>query len=195
MAENVATLLKKNHFELDKIRKNSAIWFEQQAFLLMEHQNISARQALNGDAKKLKGKIELGKMYFFMYDAKHKDKLPYYDQFPLVLPFSPTKDGFIGLNLHYLPYDLRIRLLSNLQMFATSKNMSASTKLNFTWQTLSGMAKFEPAKACVKRYLLPQVRSQFRVVPADDWTTACMLPLEKFTGSSKFQVWTESLKK
>jgi hypothetical protein len=28
-----------------------------------------------------------GNMYMFFYDAKLKDKLPYWDMFPLVLPF------------------------------------------------------------------------------------------------------------
>ena len=29
-------------------------------------------------------------MYMFRYDAKHKEKLPYFDAFPLCLPFEPT---------------------------------------------------------------------------------------------------------
>ena len=28
----------------------------------------------------------IGKMYFFIYDPKHKDTLPMYDRFPLVFP-------------------------------------------------------------------------------------------------------------
>ena len=30
--------------------------------------------------------LELGKMYMYYYDALHKDTLPYFDKFPLVVP-------------------------------------------------------------------------------------------------------------
>ena len=48
---------------------------------------------------------EIGKMYLFQYDAKHKKILPYWDRFPLIFPFDYAKDGFYGINLHYLPVD------------------------------------------------------------------------------------------
>ena len=44
----------------------------------------------------------IGKMYFFFYDPKHKDKLPIYDKFPLFFPIEIYPDGFLGLKLHYL---------------------------------------------------------------------------------------------
>lgn len=195
MADNIAQLLKKNHYELEAIQRNSSIWFETQAFNLFEYNDVTPKQALQGDARKLKTTFDLGSMYFFMYEAKHADKLPYYDMFPLVLPFSVTKNGFVGLNLHYLPYDLRIRLLSKLQEFRTSNALTPQTKIRFQWDLLQAVARGKGTKACVKQYLGEQVRSPFRLVPPDDWATACMLPLERFTGSDKFQVWTDSLRK
>ena len=55
-----------------------------------------------------------GKLNMFFYDPKHKKKLPYYDTFPLVLPIEKYPDGFLGINMHYLPIPLRIRLLLSL---------------------------------------------------------------------------------
>ena len=43
----------------------------------------------------------LGKMYFYSYNPKWKDKLPWYDTFPLVFPIERYSDGFLGLNFHY----------------------------------------------------------------------------------------------
>lgn len=195
MAENIARLLEANHFELEQIARKSAIWFEQQAFNLLDANEITPTQALRGDARKLKVQIMPGSMYFFMYDAKHKDKMPYYDMFPLVLPYALTKDGFMGLNLHYLPYDMRIKLLAKLQEFATSKVLTPRTKIMYSWDLLRGVSKYKAAAPCLKRYLGSQVRSSFRIVPPDDWATACMLPLERFSGSTKFDVWTDSIRK
>ena len=43
-----------------------------------------------------------GRLNMFFYSPKHKDKLPYYDRFPLVLPLERYRGGFMGINMHYL---------------------------------------------------------------------------------------------
>ena len=56
-----------------------------------------------------------GRMYFYSYDPKTKNKLVHYDTFPLVIPiekYSATK--FLGINFHYLPYSLRTQLMNNV---------------------------------------------------------------------------------
>jgi len=56
----------------------------------------------------LTGRMWLGKMYFFVYNPKHKITLPYYDMFPLVLPIERYSNGFLGINFHFLaPKDRR----------------------------------------------------------------------------------------
>ena len=47
-----------------------------------------SRQALLADRQRLKNNAIIGRMYFYFYDPKTKDKLPYYDRFPLVLPIE-----------------------------------------------------------------------------------------------------------
>ena len=64
-----------------------------------------------------------GKLNMFFYDPKWKKKLPYYDTFPLVLPIERYPDGFLGINLHYLPIPLRIRLLDRLVIFPIIPNL------------------------------------------------------------------------
>ena len=44
-----------------------------------------------------------GVLNMFVYAPKFARKLPYYDTFPLVLPIESYSDGFLGINLHYLP--------------------------------------------------------------------------------------------
>ena len=45
---------------------------------------------------------EIGKMVQFFYSPKHKDTLPVYDTFPLVLPFNFVNGRIYGLNIHYM---------------------------------------------------------------------------------------------
>ena len=44
----------------------------------------------------------IGKLFFYRYDAKTKEKLEYWDMFPIVIPFSIHVNGWTGMNLHYL---------------------------------------------------------------------------------------------
>ena len=37
---------------------------------------------------RLSGRYHIGRLNMFLYDPKYKDKLPYYDVFPLVLPIK-----------------------------------------------------------------------------------------------------------
>ena len=55
-----------------------------------------------------------GRLNMFVYGPKHAKKLPYYDTFPLVLPLERYSDGFLGMNFHYLPIPLRMKLLDKI---------------------------------------------------------------------------------
>ena len=63
-------------------------------------------------------KFLMGGLYFFYYNPVTKDDLPYYDKFPLVMPLKRESDGFLGLNLHYLPLRYRIMFMRKLLPFA-----------------------------------------------------------------------------
>ena len=70
-----------------------------------------------------------GKLNMFMYDPKFKKTLPYYDTFPLVLQLETYPDGFLGINFHYLPIPLKIKLLDLLVNFSTNTEFNESTLL------------------------------------------------------------------
>ena len=72
----------------------------------------------------------------FLYNPKTKNRLPYYDVFPLVLPIRPIKGGFLGVNFHYLPPALRLRFLETLQEFASNTKFDRTTRLDVTYEDL-----------------------------------------------------------
>ena len=127
---------------------------------------------------KITGRVNFGALNMFIYDPKLKNKLPYYDTFPLVLPIESYRDGFLGINFHYLPYALRARLLSRLDPNA---NYSALKNVKLVKPTL-------------KRYLNTNVRSRFRKLEEEDFMTAIMLPVQRFRKSSASKVWSDSRK-
>lgn len=183
----------KNQYNLPQVVQKSKTWFQQQA-LLLSKQNIQPLKLIRSSPEKNVMKIIPGDLVLFMYDAKTQDKLQYWDMFPLVFPFRKLTDGFIGLNLHYLPYYMRARLLDRLMDFSTNQLMNENTRLRYKWSTISSVARYAAAFPCVHRYLLPHIQTPLKKIDSQDWTTALMLPVERFIGASKQRVWSESMR-
>ena len=140
----------------------------------------------------LVSKSVLGKMYFYSYDPKWKNELPWYDTFPLVFPIEKYPDGFLGLNFHYLAPKHRAVLMDQLKMFANNKKYDETTKLKLTYDMLKGFTKIKRARPTVHRYLSSKVKSQYVLVNADEWEVALFLPVERFRKASKKKVWAHS---
>ena len=130
-----------------------------------------------------------GRLNMFFYNPKHKKTLPYYDVFPLVLPLEKYPDGFLGINLHYLPIPLRIKLLDGLVDFSNNTKFDESTKLVVDYNKLK---KIKLIKPTLHRYLAGQTKSQFRRIDADELTIATLLPVQRFKKASESEVWAES---
>lgn len=187
-------VFEQNRYDLATAMKRSRGWFDQQVAQLTK-QNLTPQKLLAGDPDALTTTLMPGNLYMYGYDPKLKNELPYYDRFPLVFPFRKTQDGFIGLNMHYLPYQLRIILLDRLMIFKTNQRMDETTRLKYSWATIDGISKFANAKPCVKQYLNNHVKTQFRKIDAGDWVTAMMLPVERFVGATKQEIWEDSKRK
>jgi len=152
-------------------------------------------RALMADRDRLRTNSIIGKMYFYFYDPKTKDSLPYYDRFPLVIPIENYKDGFLGMNLHYIHPKQRIILLDKLSDTASNKNYDKNTKLRISYQFLSSASRAFEATPCIKRYLYAHIQSRFLEISADEFDIAVMLPVESFVKASASKVWSDSRKK
>lgn len=192
--ENLADVFQRNKYNLQHASRKSRQWFDQQV-LLIKQQQLTPNKAFKSQSTETTSRVVPGYLYMFYYDAKNKDTLPYWDTFPLVFPFAKTKDGFMGLNMHYLPYQMRVVLLSRLMHFANNTSMDETTKIKYSWQLISGVSKYSAAGPCVKHYLNDHVASPFKRVHAADWATAMLLPVESFVGANKLSVWQESKRK
>lgn len=152
-------------------------------------------RALMADKERLKGNSTIGKMYFYFYDPKTKDTLPYYDRFPLVIPIESYRDGFLGLNLHYIHPKQRLILLDKLSETATNDKFDSKTKLRVNYRYLATASKAFEATPCIKRYLFNHIQSRFLEISADEWDIAALLPVESFVGATTSKVYADSRKK
>ena len=175
----------------------SAAWFDEKIRYL---KNSISPNSIMANAPRKRDHILPGQMYLYFYHPAGIDTLPYYDTFPLVIPFSQDAETFTGLNFHYLPPKVRVVLLKNLMDFATDTKLKEDTRLRFQWSYIKGVARYPGVSEAVKKYRKDCVASQFLFVPANQWFNAVMLPVEKFaTGNAmtrmpKEIVWRDTVK-
>ena len=151
--------------------------------------------ALMRDKNRLRNTSMIGKMYFYFYDPKTKDTMPYYDRFPLVIPIERYNDGFLGLNLHYIHPKHRMILLDKLSDTTSNDTYDEKTKFKINYRYLSAASRIFEATPCIKRYLFTQIESRFLEITADEWDIAAMLPVETFIGATTNKVYADSRKK
>jgi hypothetical protein len=166
-------------------------WFREKAKAVGK---VEETKILRDSTDRLKNRVAIGKMYFFVYDAKHKDTLPYYDKFPLIFPVDRTPKGFYGINVHYLPFQLRAQLMDALYDITNNQRYDETTKLKLSYGVLKGAEKFKLFKPTFKQYLNSQVRSRFIQIQPSEWDIALWLQAEQFEGARKTQVWADSKK-
>ena len=189
----MAYLLKRINEQLAKAglqpRTNQA-----RAWLRAKINNLKpSRQSLLNDKGRTRDTTIIGRMYFYYYDPKTKESLPYYDKFPLVIPIEQYRDGFLGLNLHYIHPKQRILLLDTLSEYANNSKYDASTKLRLSYDLLKRAGTAYQATPCIKRYLFAHVQSRFVEITADEWDIAALLPLENFQKAPASKVYSDSM--
>ena len=166
-------------------------WFRDQASKV----SVNRQQLLRDDRLTTRQRPAAGRMYHFFYDPKHRETLPYYDMFPLIIMVGPASGGFYGLNLHYLSPVLRAKFLDKLVDVASNKKFDEKMKLKISYNLLTSVSKLKEFAPCFKHYLYNHVDSKLAEIHAPEWEIAIFLPTEQFATKSKRQVWASSKRK
>lgn len=176
---------------IQRLAKNSRNWFK--AFATTGLKTHLDFHALTKNKNfKVSDRIKIGRMYFFTYDAKHKDTLPFWDSCPMVLPIGETSTSILGLNLHYLPMSERAKLLDALLVLVNNDKMDETTKLKVSYQILSSVSRYKLFKPCIKEYLKSNFTSRFIEIPIQHWEMAIFLPVAKWNNASQTEVYKSS---
>lgn len=153
-------------------------------------------QQLLRDGRRTKG-VNFGTLNMFVYSPKHKNTLPYYDTFPLVLPIGGAAGGFLGLNFHYLPIPMRIKLLDKIVM-PESRGVNVLTQTGEVRGIVadySQLKRIPMAKAIVKHYLTGYVKSDFRAITTEELVVAALLPVQRFQKGSAQEAYIDTAKR
>jgi len=188
--------------QLQTMSRESLKWLTQKVANLRNPRAISVPMTKEKDRFVPKGarpqpnttkKFRIGSMYFFAYDPKGKNELDYYDRFPLVIPLESYSDGFLGLNLHYLPMKYRIYFMRKLMPRAILNDDNEIMRLRISYEILDASRKYKEFRPCVKRYLYSHIRSRILAVEPEEWDIAMYLPVQQFKKATANKVWKESV--
>jgi len=153
-------------------RELSIRWYQRKIKSLGADRYSATQHIMQGQKEgRVVSRPEFGMLNLFHYRPKGALKLKYYDIFPIVLPFERHKNGFTGINFHFLPIPLRIELLERLQLY------SREDKVEVYWDLIENWKLVRPI---VRRYLKQQVKSHFLRLPLDDMLIGSLLPVQGF---------------
>ena len=192
--ESTLTKLSKMRSEAEyaMMSRESFAWLKVQVAKLRQPQAIP--RAIKGETHRNTTRFLKGGLYFFYYNPKGKNDLPYYDTFPLVLVLDRHSDGFLGLNLHYLPIKHRIILLSKLVAYGAIYDENDELKrIRITYDILQASKRFREFRPCLKKYLYHNIKSKMLAVQPNEWDTAIALPVHQFKKEKAPTVWKESM--
>ena len=191
MASKFNTLItQRSAVEMQALTKKSMNWMLEK---ISEIKNPSRVVFGKSNKPGQNNTFRLGGLYSFYYDPKTKDDLPYYDRFPMVIALERYPDGFLGLNLHYLPLNYRVAFLSKLADYASYNANDEVQRLRVTYDILSASKRLREFRPCIKKYLLTQVQSKIITIQPEEWEAAALLPLHQFRKASASKVWNESI--
>lgn len=181
--------------ELEARSIESLRWFQQRVRNIKTTSEAFYRQSSLNKARRY---LE-GRMYTFFYDAKTKEKLPYWDRFPVVLILDMYQGGFSGLNLHYIPPRYRVRLLYELYKYIRldddTRDENMKPHIRIRYEMLRSMSKMRFFKPCYKRYLTQHIDGRALEITSDYWDVMAMLPLADWQKKQVREVYTDSIRK
>ena len=143
-------------------KEKSLTWYRGKVKSLMD--NVTKNKLMRG---KLFATPQPNGLNFFRYNPKLASILPYYDVFPLVLPIQSARGGFLGINFHYLPIPLRMKLFETLE----KKDFKGD------YRALKNIREIKPT---IKHYLRSQMASKFLRLDEEEYAPAIFLPVQDF---------------
>lgn len=131
-----------------------------------------------------------GQMVFFKYKPQTDRFLASnhpYDMFPLVIITDVHRDGFEGVNIHFLAQKWRRVLFDAVERFLP-KRISGDpslTRLGTTYARLDGARKFKFFKPCYRRYVKEGFRKRPILIPSEFWNVLVDVDLARFVKGNK----------
>ena len=187
-------ILKKfNFLNLDIASSSATFWLSSKLSLI----GPIKRNLLLDEGRSDLNSINPGSMYFFSYNPKTKNTLPFYDMFPLVFVLERVRGGFLGFNLHYLSPQNRAIFVNYLLEQSDSplwyKSENAQLQLDYK-KIIKNKKMLKYVFGTIKHYRFSQFVSKTILISPKDWKFFPFLPIDGFYNATREDVyrWAET---
>jgi len=130
--------------------------------------------------------MRLGFPVLFVYDAKTKADLPYWDSLPFSIVLTKYSDGFLGINLHYLEWTKRIQLAKKLVRAAKNGRRIKYIDIKKAWVSLNLPEAL--LYLVIRRYLYTHIRSSMKIFDMETFNAAVKDIRPKFKKDSEKRI-------
>lgn len=152
-------------------------WINQKAMNLTS--SVVQKKLLN--SKRAAGSPVIGSLYFYKYDPKHKATLTIYDKYPMAFPIKMYGNGFLGVNMHYLPIGERKKFVKSVNDY---KETSDLTRIDVSIELFNELERtgriYDVIPEAVHRYLFTNVRSRFIQILPEEYEKAVQLRIDEW---------------
>lgn len=107
--------------------------------------------------------IKPGAMIHFQYDAKYKDTLKFWDSMPTIIVLRVTKTRMLGLNLHFVPTELRKNIIKFI-INKNSSNIKRNKPMYIDYKTIKSFLNAINATICIRSYLVNRIKRNITIV-------------------------------
>lgn len=118
-----------------------------------------------------------GNIIYTIYNAK--DIRQVFDRTPLVLILKRNSKHTLGLNFHWLKFNMRVGLAKHI-LKINKKNIEKGKPLEFSYEQLKPMLKHYGYAPCIRLYLNKNFKTSGTVVPPDRLVEIARLRTETF---------------
>ena len=181
----------RSQLEYSKYSMESYRWFVSKVNNLRNPMALANQ--IEKESNRDTNKFVLGGLYYFYYNAVTADKLDYWDAFPLVIPLQRYNNGFLGLNLHYLPPKVRAGFMDKLMDKSITDDDNNPVRVRVTYDILNASKRYKEFKPCLKQYVYRGIASKILKIQPNEWETAVFLPTQQFQKAKTKDVWQESM--
>lgn len=127
-----------------------------------------------------------GNLLIYRYHAKF-DKEPY-DRRPMVLVLRSSRSYMLGLNFHWIPFNMRMWLVKYI-LRLNAKNIKAGRPIDFPYRKVKPLLKKMKFAPCIRLYIKPRISRRGVVLPPERLVEAAQLRMEMFTGVPEEKLW------
>ena len=110
----------------------------------------------------------------------------------MVILIEKYSNGYLGLNLHYLPPKYRTLFMERLYTLLNQRTLNENTRIRLSYKLLKKASKLRYGKPCIRRYDYKWMRSRIINIPTDEWNIALHMPTERFKKQRKTKVWADT---